>query len=218
MKWIERIPTKVPILYKEYFCQEQNIEAYLIKCLPPEERHYFRFFIKESDGSRKEIAYIYFNLNFEEKTSSYIGSYVSTEYRNQGFGNLLIATWITFCLENNFDILKTIKKQRKPFLIYLLKKFQFDLENEMIKDRRRIHICQQENSLEKYLYFEDDNQRRGFHNSNVMKEDNYQILTDQEFNSQKTTDLDTIFLLKPYKIKNNNEAMEHALKITKKFS
>ncbi len=123
-------------------------------------------------------------LNFDRSTrfrrtdnsASYIGTYVNPMYRGEGVAQLLNATWISFCLENDIEVLKTSRHQRKPFLIYLLKGYSFEISNLTKYAGRSIHICRRDEDLKKYLLFESMQQRKLFEASKISEHDNYEIL------------------------------------------
>ena len=134
--------------------------------------------------------YIYFYLDFEKRESKFIGTYVKPEYRNSKIGTNL--------------------KQRKPFLIYLLKNFDFEIENKSsyITSPYTIHICKEENTDTKCLLFKNKKQATLFSNSNIMKEDNYKIIDSIGPNIQI---IDDVLLSIPYQLKGKNKAYKKAL-------
>ena len=75
-----------------------------------------------------------FYLDKENKTSEFIGIGVAPEYRDLNIGSFLIASWIDLCLNNGYDFLGANKKQRKPFLLYLLKTYGFEIFDKSIND------------------------------------------------------------------------------------
>ena len=106
--------------------QEQKIYFSTSK-VKEKEQHFLRVGILQENGQFLQQGYIYFYLNRELKMSKFIGLYIKPEFRGKGLASLLLASWIQFCLNYNFEILSTIKHQRKPFLLYLLKKYQFEI-------------------------------------------------------------------------------------------
>lgn len=154
--------------------------------------------------------YIYFYLDFEKRESKFIGTYVKPEYRNSKIASLLISSWILFCIENNFNCLGTNLKQRKPFLIYLLKNFDFEIENKSsyITSPYTIHICKEKNTDSKCLLFKNKKQATLFSNSNIMKEDNYKIIDSIGPNIQI---IDDVLLSIPYQLKDKSKAYKKAL-------
>ena len=132
----------------------------------------------------KEIlqGYIYANVVKLSKTSEFIGMKVDYHFRNQNIGSLLISLWIDFCYNNGYDFLKTTNKQRKPFLLYLLKKYGFEVYDTNLYETRNdvISICQNPDSNDKLLLFKDPKHEKVFRTSKAFKNDNYQIADSQE--------------------------------------
>lgn len=170
----------------------------------------YQYFLKAyiNEGA-KEICqgYIYFYLNEDNKTSEFIGLYIKPEYRNSGIASLLVTEWITFCLNNNFDYLETIKQQRKPFLLYILKTYGFEIlnSNEYKSNKHVIDICKKENELTKYLFFRNPSQKESFMQGKIAKEDNYQVL--EEF-TPEVFYLDSIILSQKFIMTNTTKAKE----------
>lgn len=128
--------------------------------------------------------YLYFYLDFINHISYFIGIKVKEQYRNLNIASLLVATWIDLCLNNGFDFLGTNKKQRKPFLLYLLKTYGFEIMDTSLYETRDdiITICR---SLDQYdkskiLYFDNPNHALKFQKTNVFKTDNYVIVPSRE--------------------------------------
>ena len=123
--------------------------------------------------------YIYANVDNILNTSEFIGMKVEYKFRNQNIGSLLVSLWIDFCYNNGYDFLKTTNKQRKPFLLYLLKTYGFEVFNTRLYDTRKdvISICKKTDTekQEKILLFKDKNHEKVFRNTNIFKTDNYQI-------------------------------------------
>ena len=132
----------------------------------------------------KEIlqGYIYANVDKLSKTSEFIGMKVDYHFRNQNIGSLLVSLWIDFCYNNGYDFLKTTNKQRKPFLLYLLKKYGFEVYDTNLYETRNdvISICQNPDSNDKLLLFKDPKHEKVFRTSKAFKNDNYQITDSQE--------------------------------------
>lgn len=141
--------------------------------------------------------YIYFYLNQDLKVSDFIGVYVKPEYRNTGVASFLVASWIQFCFNNGYDFLGTNKKQRKPFLLYLLKTYGFEiLDSNIYKSSKHvIHICKQKESNTKYLLFENKLEQENFMKGKVAKEDNYQVVSKL---SPNLSYLDSVILSQVY--------------------
>lgn len=134
------------------------------------------------NGTPIQQGYLYFYLDFETKTSNFIGIKVEPEFRNLNIGSLLIATWIDLCLNNGYDFLGVNPKQRKPFLLYLLKTYGFEILDKSLYDVRSdvISICRSINLNDKtkFLLFKDSKHERTFISTNIYKEDNYEIVHD----------------------------------------
>ncbi len=123
--------------------------------------------------------YLYFYLDETTKKSYFIGLYVFEEFRNLNIGSFLIASWIDLCLNNGYDFLGTNKKQRKPFLLYLLKTYGFEIMNKNLYASRDdvITICRNVDKQDKskILVFKDPKHQQRFQQTNVFKDDNYLI-------------------------------------------
>lgn len=201
----ETIEDKKKIFYDSLYTENGEIRIYFSKHSSSNDipRFYFSFYEQNC-----LIAYIYFYLIGKKSQSELIGLYVDEKKRNQGYAKLLIATWISFCLNHSIEIIQTTERQRKPFILYLLKMFFFDLRDECEKkrDRRGIDICKMEDSFLKYLHFHDINQEIGFRNSHIMKEDNYQILSEVDLLKKQVQVLDTVLLHKSYSSYDNEKS------------
>ncbi len=138
-----------------------------------------QYFIKIYDKDMGCVGYIYFYLDFNTKECHYIGMYVKDEYRNLGFASLLMSYWLQLCLDNDFYSCKTNKKQRKPFLLYLLKTYGFEIPNPTIYriSPHLISIYKDLDSSLKCLLFKNELQAENFKHSSIMHGDNYQIIT-----------------------------------------
>ncbi len=156
--------------------------------------------------------YLYFTINLKNKESKYIGTYVNPKYRNLGIGSLLLATWIQLCLNNNLEYLCANRKQRKPFLLYLLKTFKFELDNPSLylTHSKTIYICQNYFNNEKALLFKNNKEKEVFQNCKLFKMDNYLILDSLDNSAQI---IDQIIPVLVYKAHDNEATFKHALKI-----
>ena len=136
------------------------------------------------DGELRMQGYLYFYLDYENKSSHFVGIKVYPEYRNLNIASFLVATWIDICLNNGYDFLGTNQKQRKPFLTYLLKTYGFEILDKSLYQTRPdvITICRNQDTLDltKYLKFKDPVHEHRFTKTNIYKEDNYHIIHDME--------------------------------------
>ena len=158
--------------------------------------------------------YIYFYIDWLTKTSSFIGTYIKPEYRGCGLSSLLISNWIKLCFDNDIYNLNTNKTQRKPFLLYLLKKYYFEILDPAMYDYSKytINICKKENDKSKYIHFRNLQQKEAFLKSSIMKEDNYSVL-DQI--TDNITILDQVILSKPYLLEDENSAYNKSIRYIK---
>ena len=166
----------IPISYSCYytvslekaFFKQKNTDQYFIK-----------IYRTDLSGlcSRENMGYIYFYLDKVSKTSSYIGTYVKPEYRSIGLASLLTAYWIKICLEEGYEFLTTNKTQRKPYLLYILKRCSFEIDNpeQYNLSKYTIHICK-DNHNQRVLLFKSDKYARDFQNGKIYQGDDYKIL------------------------------------------
>lgn len=184
MSILSTLDYQTPISYDEslkYNGKKQFITLHKSKQLNTKSDYYYLdLYYEKNTLEVVRQGYIYFYVDFDTKESRFVGIYINQEFRNSGLASLLISSWIQICLNNNIDVLKTIKKQRKPFMIYLLKCYGFEIRNPEVyeTDSRVICICQKEEDYAKYLYFRDEYEKRSFINSDIMHSDNYNILDD----------------------------------------
>lgn len=182
MKYFESLETGVKKIYStEYFSGDYNHKIYLMKA-NDDGSHKPKFYLRATsniNGVDVIQGYLYFYLDFEYKTSDFIGIKVHEEFRNLNISSLLVSLWIDLCLNNGIDFLGSNKKQRKPFLIYLLKTFGFEiLDKSLYKSSKDvISICRREDDTTKLLLFKDSKLERDFRGTHICKEDNYEILT-----------------------------------------
>ncbi len=131
------------------------------------------------NGELRQQGYLYFYLDYETKQSNFIGIKVEPEYRNLNIASFLIATWIDLCMNNNYK-LGVNEKQRKPFLLYLLKSFGFEILNTSLYKTRPdvITVCRSLDfkNKEKLLLFKDPKHEENFSKTTIFKEDNYRII------------------------------------------
>lgn len=157
---------KIVVNLKKTFYRENGVTYYFID-----------LYLNDGKGTHNNMGYMYFMLDEVTKTSSYVGTYVKPEYRFCGLASLLTSYYIKTVLDDGYENLLTNKKQRKPFLLYMLKKYSYDLlDKEDLQSSYKIHICGKDNDLTKYLIFENDKHRATFMRGKVFKEDNYHVL------------------------------------------
>lgn len=182
MTKIENLEEGKRVLYSEgYFSKDYNQDLYLkktIKDFSKKERYYLTVF-SNINGKLKDQGFIYFYLNHSDKTSHFIGVSVREEFRNLNIASFLVASWIDLCLNNGYNFLGTHSKQRKPFLLYLLKTYGFEILDKSLYITRPdvISICRstdiKDNS--KYLLFKDSQHEEVFSKTKIYKNDNYII-------------------------------------------
>ncbi len=124
--------------------------------------------------------YIYFYIDFNTKKSDFIGIAVKPEYRNLGISSLLISSWIDICLNNEIDYLGTHYKQKKPFLLYLLKTYGFEIDNiKLYRTSDSLISLYRDpdfSNTSKYLLFRSPLHEKAFMKTNIYKSDNYSVL------------------------------------------
>ena len=177
---------------------------------------YFIKLYKVENDSLVCQGYIYFYLDTDARISTYIGSYVKPEYRSTGIASLLTSYWIKFCLDNGFYDLTTIKSQKKPFLLYILKNYSFEIEDPLkyLKNDYNIHICTLPNDSTKYLVFDNERYAISFKEGTVYKNDNYQIVSKD---TENLTRLDTILLSNKHDLQDPNGAFDKSEKRIERF-
>lgn len=184
---IEKLEEGEKKLYSTgYFSGEYNQDLYLKKANldnSNKPKYYINVFTN-IEGKLVEQGYLYFYLNYEEKTSHFIGIKVKEEYRNLNIGSFLVATWIDMCLNNGYEFLGVNPKQRKPFLLYLLKTYGFEILDKSLYESRPdvISICRNSDFSDnnKYLLFRDLKHENIFTKTNIFKTDNYKIVHSKE--------------------------------------
>lgn len=174
--------------------------------------YFFRCQIIGRNGIPALQGYMYFTLDDEKKKSKFIGVYINPSYRRQGISTLLISIWIKFCLDNGYEFLTKNRKQRKPFVLYQLKGFNFELDKLSLYDNflKVIYICQKDKSNSKYLFFKDNEQKLEFLKGKIITSDNYQVLDDLDGDSKI---LERVILSKAYNLQDNEKAYTKSLEI-----
>ncbi len=150
------------------------------------------------------VGYIYFYVNFLSKESSFIGEYINPDFRNKHFASLLLSLYIKMSLDSDITNLDTNKKQRKPFLLYMLKRYLYEIEDvSKYRSNNTIFICKKDDDDTKYLYFMDDVRQKSFLSSSIFSSDNYEILS---ILSHDTRVLNQVLLSYPYYLTDNDYA------------
>lgn len=218
MKNIEELLYNKNLLINTFYDQEIIQKIYLSKSFFKElqKDQYFLKIYELIEGKIINQGYIYFYLDNLKKESQMIGMYVKPEYRHKGLASLLIASWITFCLNHNIENLITYKRQRKPFILFLLKRFSFELndKNQYLISPDTIYICQKENSQIKYLLFKNSKHKLNFQKGKIIQQDNYEIL--DCFNPNIPV-LDQVMLSSIYYGQNNNLAYSKSEEVIKRI-
>jgi len=220
MNLINQLPYNRNVLYNnlaEYNGQKQEIyfqKSHMTK--NDKDQYFLKLYSLDENHAQVCQAYIYFYLNSDTKTSDFIGVYVKPEYRNLGFSSLLVSTWIQFCFNNGYNFLGTNKTQRKPFLIYLLKTYGFELWDNLIYQTSNyvIHICKKENDNTKYLIFKNQEQKESFMRGKIAKEDNYKAI---EQLGKNMSYLDSVVLSMKYNLLDGQKANEKSTLVLNKY-
>lgn len=197
MKSFKNLEEGNKVLYREgFFSGDYNQDLYIKKSID-DGSNKPKFFISAYttiNGNLRQQGYIYFYLDYETKSSNFIGIKVESDYRNLNIASFLVASWIDFCKNNGYDYLGVHPKQRKPFLLYLLKTYGFEILDKSLYDTRKdvITICR---SLDledkrKLLLFKDPKHEKVFIGTNIYQHDNYEII----HNSDGIIKLDDIIL------------------------
>lgn len=181
MNYFKKLDTGIKSTYSnDYFSGNYNHSIYLMRANDDgsnKPKFYLRI-TSNINGVDVIQGYLYFYLDFENKTSDFIGIKVHEQFRNLNIGSLLISLWIDLCLNNGIDFLGSNKKQRKPFMTYLLKTFGFEIFDTSLYDTSSdvISICRRDNDLAKILLFRDERNEQLFLSSNIYEKDNYEIV------------------------------------------
>lgn len=196
--WKNKDNIKEKLYFSKTYFKELNCDHY-----------FFKYFTTEKSGNIKCIAYIYFYLDEIKKESNFIGIYVNPSHRGRGLSSILISYWIQFCLENGFEFLTTSKTQRKPFLLYLLKQFSFELKNKDLYETSSnvITICSGVNPKVKYLLFRDKEYQQSFVCGRIYKGDSYEIVHELSPNIKI---LDHVLLSTTYFLQDQQDAYRRA--------
>ncbi len=201
MKLIDSISYGKEYLYENFHTNSAKLRMYFQKtyCKANHTNQYFLKLYLLAETKQICQGYIYFYLNDNLKTSDFIGIYIKPEYRNLGLSSLLISSWIQFCLNNEYNFLGTNTKQRKPFLVYLLKTYGFEIINNVSYKNYKniIDICKKDNDNRKYLLFRNPKQKESFIRGKIYSEDNYSVIDSIEENTHY---LDSVILSERYQL------------------
>lgn len=186
MSKLENLPEGERQIYKDgFFSGDYNQDLYLKKSVMDESNRpkFFLSVFSKINGELVQQGYLYFFLDYETKASYFIGVKVFEEYRNLNIGSFLVASWIDLCMNHGYNFLGVNEKQRKPFLLYLLKTYGFEILDKSLYSTRPdvISICRNENLLDKskMLLFKDQKHEKVFIGTNIYKSDNYKIIHNQ---------------------------------------
>lgn len=219
MNRFENLPCKNPTIFKDNLefqnCPQHITLSKYICNADINDRYYLRANVVK-ENQLISLGYLYFYIQPALSQSEFIGVGINEAYRNYGIASLLIASWINLCLDEDINHLKTTAKQRKPFPLFLLKKYHFDVQNPQVyqTSSRVVHICKKENSSQKYLLFKDKHEELRFQRSNIMTSDNYHIL---DTSDTPFTIIDTVALSTPYFLEDQEKAYQKALKTYKRY-
>lgn len=183
MNKLEKLDQNKKALYTTgYFSGDYNQELYIKRANDDGSNRpkYYLIITTTISGEQIQQGYLYFYLDFNTKTSYFIGLKVQQEYRNLNIGSLLIANWIDLCYNNGYNFLGVNAKQRKPFLLYLLKTYGFEIIDKSLYEIRQdvisIYKNPQPNHNEKLLLFKNKNHEEIFMKTKIYKADNYKII------------------------------------------
>lgn len=212
MSFFENIPYKKEFIIKDNF-KNQNARIVLSRhfCTTDKyDRYYLRAQLKEEE-QRENQGFLYFYIDKDLKESKFIGLGIKEKYRDLKLGSLLISSWIDLSLTEGFSNLNTNVKQKKPFLLHMLKKYSFEVENinTYFTSTKTVHICKKNNNYNhKYISFANQQEERRFKNSNIMKTDNYEIVNE---NDDDVEIIDSVVLYSPYYLQDQEKAYQKVL-------
>lgn len=197
--------------YNQYIVLERATSKVIKK-----DQYFLKIYKKEPHKDYDCQGYIYFYLDLEDKASQFIGIYVKPEERNANLATLLTASWVRLCFDNGILNLKTNKKQRKPALLYLLKKFYFEITNINNYETSpfTIFICDDKLYSGKSIYFKNKLQKEQFRKSSIMEYGDYNVLDELKSSTEIIT---PVLLSNTYFIQKDSEVYSKALKHIKNF-
>ena len=153
---------------------------------------------KITNGYRNDIVagYLYFSVDELKKSSSFYGVKIRSSYRGKGILNYLVSRWIEICLYNGIENLCTISRQRKPILLYSLKKMSFELKDlSLYGQGHDVYICKDKIKGGKVLFFENRKEGEEFAKSTINKETSHIIIPER---SDRYEELAKLILENPY--------------------
>ncbi len=198
--FIDIIPENTDILYStDYTINGSDLYLYFAKMKTSGKYNYFFKVYKKENGINICLGYIYFTISRQERSSSFIGLYVKPEYRSLGISSFLVSQWINFCFNEGLDFLGTVKKQRKPFLVYLVKTFGFEILDISCYEKYddTIYICRKSGDNRKWLLFQNDAKKKAFMKSHIATSDNYAIVSPED----DFEVLDRVMLMRKHQLK-----------------
>ena len=177
-------PGERNIYSTDYFSGDYNQTLFIKKSVDDgsgKDKYYLQLY-SIINGVPTMQGFLYFYLDIKNSACYFIGMKVPEEYRNLNIGSLLVSAWIDFCLNYNIDYIGVNHKQNKPFLLYMLKTYGFDVfDLSQYKTRKDvISICRSVDfdDITKYLMFKDEHHQKNFMQTNSFKMDNYEVLDD----------------------------------------
>ena len=198
--FIDIIPENTDVLYStDYAINGCNLYLYFAKMKTSGKYNYFFKVYKKENDIDICLGYIYFTISKEEHNSNFIGLYIKPEYRSLGISSFLVSQWIHFCFNEGLDFLGTVKKQRKPFLVYLVKTFGFEILDLSCYEKYddTIYICRKTGDNRKLLLFQNDDKKNAFMSSNIATSDSYAVVSpDDDYEV-----LDRVMLMRKHQMK-----------------
>jgi hypothetical protein len=153
------------------------------------------------------LGYVYYTSNEKKSESSFMGVEVIKDNRDMSLSNALFEIYFRICEENNVEILKT-KNQRKPFTIYLLKKWGYEYH----RDVSHIDILPKTNNKLR-IRFNNDEQRNRFMNTRLYRSGQYEIVQ----NSVEEA-IETVILNRGYSLTNKDRHLQKRQEVQERFN